>query len=87
MPVASRYGQDSETQAALFAKRVNALVESLVEFPRSGRFLYPDFMESEVTTKGAPSHRAFKVERGRTQIVAGEGVSHGEVERLSPWPG
>lgn len=54
--ICNHVGQDSETDAALLARRVVALVESLADFPRSGSVV-PEYGLESLREKLFQSYR------------------------------
>lgn len=72
--ICDHIGQDSEVYAALFAKRVVALVEGLAEFPRSGRVV-PEYGIETLREKIFQSYRI--VYRIRADAVEVGAIVHG----------
>ena len=63
--ICDHIGQDSETYAALFARRVVSLVEGLAEFPRSGRVV-PEYGIETLREKVAAKNCRLLGKRGVT---------------------
>jgi plasmid stabilization system protein ParE len=72
--ICDHIGQDPETYAALFAKRVVALVENLAEFPRSGRVV-PEYRIETLREKLFQSYRiVYRLRADAVEVVA---IVHG----------
>jgi plasmid stabilization system protein ParE len=72
--ICDHIGQDSQVYAALFARRVVALVEGLAEFPRSGRVV-PEYGIETLREKIFQSYRIVYRVRGDAVEVAA--IVHG----------
>ena len=72
--ICDHIGQDSETYAALLAKRVVALVESLADFPRSGRVV-PEYRIETLREKILQGYRiVYRLRADAVEVVA---IVHG----------
>lgn len=65
--------KDSEYYAAFFAKKVMAIVESLVEFPKSGRIV-PEYQNENLRERIFGNYRiVYRLKDGAIEIAA---ISH-----------
>jgi plasmid stabilization system protein ParE len=66
--------RDSEHYAALFAKKINAIVKGLVQFPKSGRVV-PEYNDPNLREKIYENYRiVYRLKGADIEIVA---ISHG----------
>ena len=67
-------GKDSEYYASLFAKKVNALIKSLPQFPKAGRIV-PEYGDENIREKIYENYRiVYRLKEDYIEIVA---VCHG----------
>jgi plasmid stabilization system protein ParE len=72
--ICSYIARDSERYAAIFAKKVNAIVKNLVEFPKSGRIV-PEYNDHNLREKIYENYRiVYRLKGEYIEIVA---ICHG----------
>ena len=67
-------GKDSKYYASLFAKKVNALIKAIPQFPKSGRIV-PEYGDENIREKIYENYRiVYRIKEGFVEIVA---ICHG----------
>ena len=72
--ICSYIEQDSESQAATFAKKVVDIIKSIPQFPEAGRIV-PEYGNSKIREKIYKKYRiVYRIKDGHIEIVA---ICHG----------
>ncbi len=67
-------GKDSKYYASLFAKKVNALIKAIPQFPKAGRIV-PEYGDENIREKIYENYRiVYRLKEGFVEIVA---ICHG----------